>query len=442
MSRRKSYNKQSPVNSAGMSTSLRYNTDAASLFRCARHGLLNTQMTSSPASDEAEFKVACLCNLSYACMKLGSMDEAEEACCQALRMRPANAKALFRRGQARLALERTVEATSDFSEVCLLEPNNAEATKMLRRAQGDEDPRPPPVGISPHERDTGKSKAAVPPEKSNAAVPPARRRKEALVREATTGNSSPNDAVVNVKPEQTEAGGNAGNTKQNRVEASDASSAPLSGQSFMVSGWLNSAERKQAGQLLGNNDNRRRLDDTADRDRSSVARPGDAEGTVSVSRLVSQLSRTQKVASKNAPEEPVTSGTAATAVQAEWSRLQVEEDIRVQESLRRLPAGGGPHAREKAAKQAVVKGKLVDAKGGTLTEKTTTKKIKRKAVHGGGSKVVNQTSSLEWASLEEEETSVREAFRAKLGVGGKPPSKEKVKEKKSVKKNKFKENKD
>lgn len=392
--------------------------------------LFNTQTTSIPASDAAEFKVACLCNLAFACIKLGSMDEAEEASCQALHMRPANAKALFRRGQARLALGRPIEAASDFSEVCLLEPNNAEATKMLGRAQGGEEPPPPPVGISPQEGESERSKAAEPTTHSS---------DEALPLAITRGR------MMDVKPQPAEAGGD---TKQNRVEASRISCAPPSGSSFMVSGWLSSAERKQGGQPRGNDNgsidiHRRQQNGSADHDRSPVGQPGGVKGAVSVSRLVSQLSLAQKSASIKAHEGPVAAGTAAAALQAEWSRLQAEEYIRVQESLRRWSAGGKSRAEEKPTKKAIVKGKLVDAKGGKVKEKTATKKIDSKTVYGGGSKEVNQTSEW-WASLEEEENRVREAFRAKLGVGENTLGKEKEteKKKKKKKKNKSKEHRD
>lgn len=178
----------------------------------------------SPASNASELKVACVCNLAYAYIKLGSMDEAEEACFQVLHMRPANAKALFRRGQARLALGRPIEAALDFSEVCLLEPNSAEATRMLRRAQGGSDPTPLLVGHSPQKSD-----------KSEAVVPTSKNGEEALHHETTRDSRSNKNMTVDVKPETTESRGDA---EQNRVvESSEVSSAaPPSGSSFVVSG--------------------------------------------------------------------------------------------------------------------------------------------------------------------------------------------------------------
>ncbi|CAM9506207.1 unnamed protein product, partial [Hapterophycus canaliculatus] len=105
---------------------------AADAFQRA---LKAAQQMSSPTSDAADLELACLCNLAYAWIKQGLMEDAEEACSQVLKKQPTCAKALFRRGQARLALGRSIEATTDFRELTILEPNNAEASKMLRRAQ-------------------------------------------------------------------------------------------------------------------------------------------------------------------------------------------------------------------------------------------------------------------------------------------------------------------
>ncbi|CAM9297584.1 unnamed protein product, partial [Scytosiphon promiscuus] len=95
------------------------------------------QMSGS-MGDAADPELACLCNLAYAWIKEGSMEDAEEACCRALEKQPTCVKALFRRGQARLALGRFVEAGTDFREVTNLEPNNAEASKMLRLTQQEQ----------------------------------------------------------------------------------------------------------------------------------------------------------------------------------------------------------------------------------------------------------------------------------------------------------------
>ncbi|CAM9492351.1 unnamed protein product, partial [Ectocarpus sp. 4 AP-2014] len=67
------------------------------------------------------------------------MKDAEEACSRALHIQPSCAKALFRRGQARLALGRALDAATDFRAVIVLEPSNVEATKMLHRAKQREE---------------------------------------------------------------------------------------------------------------------------------------------------------------------------------------------------------------------------------------------------------------------------------------------------------------
>ncbi|CAM9827720.1 unnamed protein product, partial [Ectocarpus sp. 13 AM-2016] len=86
-----------------------------------------------------DLELACLCNLAYAQIKLGSMKDAEGTCSRALHIQPSCAKALFRRGQARLALGRALDAATDFRAVIVLEPGNVEATKMLHRAQQKEE---------------------------------------------------------------------------------------------------------------------------------------------------------------------------------------------------------------------------------------------------------------------------------------------------------------
>eukprot|EP00752_Nemacystus_decipiens_P016193 g14480.t1 len=346
------------------------------------------------------------------------MDEAEDACSQALGMKPANAKAFFRRGQARLALGRRAEAAGDFSEVCLLEPHNAEAVRMLRLAREGEQARTPPAGNSSRERESGKSRAAAPTTHICG--------QEALPRE-TSWESESGD-ISRLK--NTEAGCDA---EKKRVEPGGVSSAPPSGSSFMVPGWLDSAARKQREHPPGSDNGNvdvypRHLDGSADDDRPPAARLGGVEGAMSVSRLVSQLSK--KGASKKVQGEPAASGTAVEVMQAEWSRLQEEEDLRVQESLRRWSTVGGSHAEEQATKGGV-KGEHIDAEDGKFKERTAAK-VKKETVQAGGSKEREQTSQL-WASLEEEESRMREAFRANLGVGKKVSLKEKLEEKRKKK---------
>lgn len=311
-------------------------------------------------------------------------------------------------------------AATDFGEVCVLEPNNAEATKMLRRAQEEGHAPPPVVETCSHIDGESETSAVVvvstTHKGSGAPLPP-------KTTSNTTATTITSCKMVHGEPGEEEASRDA---EQNLVEVSCIPSPP-SVPSFMVSGWLTSAEREQGGHPRENdggstiNIHHGHLDGVVSRSRSKIDKSGDAQGAVSVSRLVSQLSAAQKAAvSQKGRESSSTSGTVAAAAQAEWSSMQLEEASRVQESLRRLSASsGGAHPVETNTKTvAAAKGKLVDMKRGD-PGKVTKKKSARTPSNTKGA--VRKTSDW-WADLEEEESKVREAFRAKLGIGEKLPS--------------------
>lgn len=355
------------------------------------------------------------------------MDEAEQACCQALHRRPSCAKARFRRGQARLALGRPIEAAADFREVCVLEPNNAEAITMFRRAQEEGLNAPPPVveTCTPYD-DNGKSEtmsavvALGTPSGSEAPLPPETT--------STTGSGE----TVNGEPGKE---GKSRGTKQNPVEAARVPS-PLSVPSFMVPGWLTSAERQQGGHAH-ENDNRStsthhgHIYGFVSHGGSNTEKSGDAQDAVSVSRLVSQLSAAQNAGSKpGRASSPSTSGTIiAAAAQAEWSRMQLEEANKVQESLRRWSAntnssGGQPAAEANTTTvPAVTKGKLDNKKRGDSRGKATKKSARTPT---NTNETVSKASDW-WTDLEEEESKVRAAFRSKLSIGEDPSTKNKKK---------------
>lgn len=351
--------------------------------------LWNTQKGGT--SDAIEFEVACLCNLALAYIKLGSMDEAEEACSQALNRRRSCAKALFRRGLARLALGRPIEASSDFGEVCLLEPNNAEATNMLNRSRrGETDPTPPPVAPSRPHGGEGNSRISAAAASTNCKggtpLPP-----------ETAGIRS-SGSIGEMEDAELEQGETQSGVNHHRVDASCTSFSSPSAPSFMVPGWLASAEREQGERMIEKDVFH--LDSSVNQDRSKTAQSGGVEGAVSVSKLVSQLSLSHNGASsaKTKQESQKGSGTAE-AVQAEWLSLQAEENTRVLKT------------------HAVVK---------ELQEKAEKKKERRKkkSVRDGQTGRVGPTeaaiqTSQWWQSLEEEENKVRQAFRARLSVGGK-----------------------
>ncbi|XP_008547908.1 FK506-binding protein 59 isoform X1 [Microplitis demolitor] len=70
-------------------------------------------------------------NLGLFYLKTNDNFEAKNACTKALDIDPSNEKALFRRGQALLALSQPEEAKKDFEQVIKVEPNNTAAVKQI-----------------------------------------------------------------------------------------------------------------------------------------------------------------------------------------------------------------------------------------------------------------------------------------------------------------------
>ncbi|XP_017877085.1 FK506-binding protein 59 isoform X2 [Ceratina calcarata] len=70
-------------------------------------------------------------NLALCHLKMDRNVEAKDACNEALILSPQNEKALFRRGQAYLALASPEIAIKDFQEVLRVEPKNTAATKQI-----------------------------------------------------------------------------------------------------------------------------------------------------------------------------------------------------------------------------------------------------------------------------------------------------------------------
>lgn len=355
------------------------------------------------------------------------MDEAEEACCQALDKRPSCTKARFRRGQARLALGRPIEAAADFGEVCVLEPNNAEATRMLRRAQEEGHQAPQPVAVETRSHDGAESEtpsAVVAPSTSHSI------RETPLPPKHTSTTTSPTSSGNLAFDEPGEEEKESRDAKQNNPVQAACAPSPPSVPSFMVPGWLTSAEREQGWQAHENG----HLDGDVNHGGSNAGKSGEAQDAVSVSRLVSQISAAQKAGSKTrrgtSPSAPGT--IIAAAAQAEWSHMQLEEASKVQESLRRWSAnssGGAAHpavgATTKTIVASVTKGKPVGTKRGGSRGKATKKGHAR--VPTNTKEGVGKASDW-WADLEEEESKLREAFRAKLSIGDKLPTRKKTKE--------------
>ncbi|XP_012280101.1 peptidyl-prolyl cis-trans isomerase FKBP4 isoform X2 [Orussus abietinus] len=70
-------------------------------------------------------------NLALCYLKTNSYVEAKDSCNEALNLSPTNEKALFRRGQAYIALASPEIAVKDFQEVLKVEPKNAAAAKQV-----------------------------------------------------------------------------------------------------------------------------------------------------------------------------------------------------------------------------------------------------------------------------------------------------------------------
>ncbi|XP_003704657.1 FK506-binding protein 59kD isoform X1 [Megachile rotundata] len=70
-------------------------------------------------------------NLALCHLKIDQNVEAKDACNEALKLSPQNEKALFRRGQAYLALASPEIAIKDFQEVIKIEPKNTAAVKQI-----------------------------------------------------------------------------------------------------------------------------------------------------------------------------------------------------------------------------------------------------------------------------------------------------------------------
>ena len=70
-------------------------------------------------------------NLALCYLKTDQNVEAKDACSEALKLSPQNEKALFRRGQAYLALASPEIAIKDFQEVFKIEPKNTAAVKQI-----------------------------------------------------------------------------------------------------------------------------------------------------------------------------------------------------------------------------------------------------------------------------------------------------------------------
>lgn len=427
---------------------------------------------SNPTSDAVDLELACLRNVAYARIKQGAMEDAEIACFQVLKKQPTCVKALFRRGQARLALGRCNEAATDFREVTILEPNNAEASKMVRRAeqqqqQKEEEGKDSPPSKSEvvgdrSRRSQGENKEAgysePNPRTSTPLLLPSTARTEAPEQQSMdcvdqgdtrarppmasatgsgcgvplapeiSGRSKPADFKLEIGEEGEDA-------FQNLAETSVVSS-PAGVSSFMVPDWLSSEQRRREGQQQGegnttSTDNSHcRSDGLRGHDLAKTDASGGVQSAVSVSRLVSQLSASHTDAGKN--KQSQRGATATAAAQAEWTRLQAEESIKVQESIRKWSSATEPSYTTASATNSVNGEASGKGRSSTHGRKKKGKKLPTSTRTTIADKEPRETiqASEWWASLEEEEKQVRKAFRAKLSIAESKATKKKTQKKK------------
>lgn len=413
-------------------------------------------MSSSNAVEAAKYadlELACLCNLSLAWIKFGSMVKAEEACCRALLRWPSSAKALFRRGQARLALGRPTEAAADFRELSVLEPTNTEVTKMLHRAQEDADRHiSPGLGLQPrqqqcrgvHDGDeftSAPSRAGT----SEGGTASTNNDETHAVSNTTTVHEETASllcarVLANSGREESEipttatlsrydyCSPRASGRVPNASEEADGHNRPEDGlstespgvSSFMVSDWLNSAAREHAEQKIHDKRERVATDEpqhVASRimrcDNSSSAVIGEhCGGDASVPRLVSQL-KARKAIQQQKPPRATPRATRTSEEESEWSSLKAEEMCNMQAYRRRYEGAHAEMPAKKTASRRVIhpRENACANKGG-----------KKPSGDAAGGKDMAMQSS-QWALLEEEERQLRDAFRAKLCIGTKKQNK-------------------
>ncbi|KAI0720997.1 hypothetical protein C8T65DRAFT_631887 [Cerioporus squamosus] len=105
-------------------------------------------------------------NRAAAYLKLGKNEDAERDCDAVLRIDGKNVKGYFRRGQARVALQKLMEAEADFQEALKLEPANESVRQELKKVQEAlRDAPPAPKPRKPIDVSAAPRPAAVPPKR-------------------------------------------------------------------------------------------------------------------------------------------------------------------------------------------------------------------------------------------------------------------------------------
>ncbi|CDO75142.1 hypothetical protein BN946_scf184639.g4 [Trametes cinnabarina] len=112
-------------------------------------------------------------NRAAAYLKLGKNEDAERDCDAVLRLDPKSVKGLFRRGQARVALQKLREAEADFSQALKLDHANQAARQELQRVRDALQAVP----AKPKQRTPVDITATVPPPAASSTTSPPKRRR-------------------------------------------------------------------------------------------------------------------------------------------------------------------------------------------------------------------------------------------------------------------------
>ncbi|XP_015433460.1 PREDICTED: FK506-binding protein 59 isoform X2 [Dufourea novaeangliae] len=104
---------------------------AITMYNKITEVLTSGNFDGSLKEEKDSLMLSAYLNLALCYLKTDKNVEAKNACNQALELKPNNEKALYRRGQAYLALASPEIAIADFQEVLKIEPKNTAAVKQI-----------------------------------------------------------------------------------------------------------------------------------------------------------------------------------------------------------------------------------------------------------------------------------------------------------------------
>ena len=110
-------------------------TTAAALAESLTSDSSQTCHAPDLADEARKLYKACLLNAALCCIKVQRWPEVEQACSKILELDADCAKALYRRGKARIALDRAAEAIEDLTSASRLLPKDVEVRQLLKEAR-------------------------------------------------------------------------------------------------------------------------------------------------------------------------------------------------------------------------------------------------------------------------------------------------------------------